>query len=59
MISHKVSQGSKDSTLSKITLSTARIGSAKNIPETPAIAPPIIIPIIDTKAFISTLNLQS
>jgi hypothetical protein len=43
MISHKVSQGSKDSTLSKITL-VLPVGSAKNIPETPAIAPPIIIP---------------
>ena len=30
---------------------------ARNIPETPAIAPPIIIPMMDTKAFISTFEL--
>ena len=34
----------------------ANSGIAKNIPEIPAAEPPIIIPIIDTKALISTFE---
>lgn len=52
----KYPQGSKYSILSKITFRIAITGMAKNIPEIQATAPPIIIPIIEKNAFISTFE---
>ena len=47
-----------DSVRSKIILSTATIGSARNIPETPAMLPPINTPRMENKALIFTLEPQ-